>query len=285
VTLPRYGEQRTLEFRVLGNLPVGRHAIRATAESRGERYAVGYVPVEYEHIRPQKMYRAAETRIEAVDVKLPAGASIAYIPGVGDNIAPTLQQLGLPVTVLEADKLARTDLSQFGTVVVGTRAYEASAELVAQNAKLLDYARNGGTLVVQYGQYEMQQPGMMPYPITLARPADRVTDERAPVRVLRPDHPLLTAPNRITERDWQDWVQDRTLYMPRTHAPEYVPLLSTNDPGEPANEGALLVAPYGRGQYIYTTLAFFRQLPAGNAGAARLFVNLLAATSARRATP
>ena len=203
--------------------------------------------------------------------------NVAYIPGVGDNSPAALAALGLPVTVVEPANLPATDLSPFTAVVVGTRAYEASPELVANNFRLLEYARNGGTLVVQYGQYEMLQPGIMPYPITLARPADRVTVEQAPVRVLDPASPVLTAPNRITAADFAGWVQDRSLYMPRTFDPRYKAVLSTNDPGEPPNDAGILVAPLGRGTYVYTTLAFFRQLPAGVPGAARLFVNLLSA--------
>jgi hypothetical protein len=123
----------------------------------------------------------------------------------------------------------------------------------------------------------MMEPGIMPYAITLDRPAFRVTVESAPVRVLRPNHPLLNWPNKITDADWTGWVQERSLYMPTTFDEHYTPLLSLNDPGESPNSGALLVAPYGRGTYVYTTLSLFRQLPAGVPGAARLFVNLLGA--------
>lgn len=138
-------------------------------------------------------------------------------------------------------------------------------------------------MVVQYGQTEMTQPGIMPYPIELARPAARVTDENAPVRVLAPDSPLLTWPNRITAEDWRGWVQERSVYMPSTFDAHYTPILSMNDPGEPPNQGAILIARVGNGTYVYTTLALFRQLPAGNPGGARLFVNLLGAGSARHA--
>jgi hypothetical protein len=164
--------------------------------------------------------------------------------------------------------------------VVGPRAYEASPELVQHNARLLDWVKGGGTMVVQYGQNEMQQPGIMPYPIQLARPADRVTDESSPMQVLDARSPLLTTPNRITDADFAGWVQDRTLYMPRTFDERYAAPLATNDPGEPANRGVILTTQYGRGTYIYTTLGLFRELPAGVPGAARLLVNLLAAGSA-----
>ncbi|MGQ0647192.1 MAG: PIG-L family deacetylase [Gemmatimonadaceae bacterium] len=271
----------TVTFNVRGRLPVGQHEITATATSNGQDFTTGYAAVAYDHIRTQRLYRPSTLGISAVDLQLPRGTTVAYLPGVGDNIAPVLQQLGLDVTVLDPANLAREDLSRFTSVVVGTRAYEAHAALVASNARLLDYARDGGTLVVQYGQYEMMTPGLMPYPITLARPADRVTVESAPVKILDPAARLLSVPNRITERDFDGWLQDRALYMPRTFDPAYKPVLEMNDPGEPPNRGGLLVAAYGRGTYVYTSLAFFRQLPNGVPGAARLFVNLLAARAER----
>ena len=283
VTLPAYGAVRSATFTVRGELPPGRHTISAIAESNGRRYTSGYTAIEYDHIRPQRLYRDATVAIEAVDLKVPADAVIAYIQGVGDNSAPMLQQLGLRVTTLNAADIPKTDLSRFNAIVVGSRAYESNDALVANNAALLDYVKQGGTMVVQYGQYEMTRPGMMPYPITLARPADRVTDESSPMRILDPKARVLTYPNAITELDFAGWIQDRTLYMPRTHAGEYAGVLSTNDPGESPNDGPILVAKYGAGTYVYTTLAFFRQLPNGVPGAARLFVNLLAAKAPEKA--
>jgi len=277
VTLLGYGSVRSATFTVRGELPPGRHTIAAVAESNGKQFTSGYTAIEYDHIRPQRLYRTAAVAIEAVDLKVPSDAVIAYIQGVGDNSAPMLQQLGLRVTPLNAADIPRTDLSRFNAIVVGSRAYESNDVLVANNAALLDYVKRGGTMVVQYGQYEMQNPGMMPYPITLSRPADRVTDESSPVRILDPKARVLGYPNTITDADFAGWVQDRSLYMPRTHAPEYSSILSINDPGEQPNDGGILVAKYGEGTYVYTTLAFFRQLPNGVPGAARLFVNLLAA--------
>jgi hypothetical protein len=214
---------------------------------------------------------------------VPADAVIAYIQGVGDNSAAMLQQLGLRVTLLNAADIPKTDLSRYNAIVVGTRAYESNDALVANNAALLDYVKRGGTMVVQYGQTEMQTPGIMPFPITLSRPADRVTDEASPMRILDPKARVLAFPNAIDTTDFRGWLQDRSLYMPRTHAPEYSAVVSTNDPGEPPNDGGILVAKYGEGTYVYTSLAFFRQLPNGVPGAARLFVNLLAAKAPDRA--
>jgi hypothetical protein len=137
--------------------------------------------------------------------------------------------------------------------------------------------------VVQYGQYEMMQRGIMPHPITISRPHTRVTVEESPVALLDPEHPTLRAPNRIGPRDFEGWVQERALYMPSQFDSAYTVPLAMNDPGEPPSRGALLVTPYGRGLYVYTTMAFFRQLPAGVPGAARLFVNLLSAKAAEPA--
>jgi hypothetical protein len=229
--------------------------------------------------------------IEAVQADLPRGVSVAYVQGVGDNVAPMLSELGIPVTVMDAAELATADLSRFTTVVIGTRAYEADPALAAQNPRLFDWVSQGGTMVVQYGQREMMEPGMMPYPIVLSSPAARVTDESSPITVLAPNDPLLSTPNRITDADWRGWIQDRAQYMATTFDPRYQTVIATNDPGEPANASGILRASIGRGSYIYTTLAFFRQLPAGIPGAARLFVNLLGppagnpASAARTVSP
>ena len=275
VSLAGMGAARTIAFRVRGTLPPGRHVITAVAESDRQQFRTGYIAIRYDHIRPQTIVREATMAIEAVDAQLPHGVSVAYVQGVGDNIAPMLGELGVPVTVLDAHALAAADLSRFTTVVIGTRAYESDPSLASQNPRLFDWVSQGGTMVVQYGQGEMAQPGMMPYPISLSSPAARVTDEASPITVLVPNDPLLATPNRITDADWRGWVQDRALYMPSMIDSHYQTVITTNDPGEPANPGGILRAAVGRGSYIYTTLAFFRQLPAGVPGAARLFVNLL----------
>jgi hypothetical protein len=267
----------TLTFRVRGALPAGRHAISATATSGGETFVSGYVPINYEHIRPLRYYRAASVQIEAVDATLPPKARVVYISGVGDNVAPMLSQLGLIVTTIAPEQVATADLSRYGAVVVGPRAFAASSVLAASAGRLQDYARAGGTVVVQYGQKEMEAPGILPYSIALAGTAARVTDETAPVRVLDPGASLLRSPNRITPSDFEHWVQERAVYMPSTIDPHYRTMLEMHDPGEAPNEGAVLVAPLGKGAYVYTTLALFRQLPAGVPGAARIFLNLLAA--------
>jgi LmbE family N-acetylglucosaminyl deacetylase len=274
----------TLSFRVRGTLPAGRHTLSAMATSEGQDFAIGYLPIAYEHIRPLRYYRQAVALIESVDAALPRETRIAYVRGVGDNVAPMLAQLGMQVKLVTPEELERFDLSGYGAVVIGPRAFAASPGLAAQAKRLQDYARTGGTVVVQYGQAEIQAPGILPYPVTLARTAQRVTDERAPVRLLAPADRLLTSPNRITASDFDRWIQERAVYMPSSFDPHYRAPLEMHDPGEPANQGAVLVAPLGKGAFVYTTLALFRQLPAGVPGAARLFLNLLAADGRTQGT-
>jgi LmbE family N-acetylglucosaminyl deacetylase len=271
------GGHATVAFRVRGRLAAGQHRVDAKAEVDGRAYSTGYDLIDYDHISRQRVYRPASIRLSVVDVALPSTLRVAYIAGVGDNVAPALSQLGISTNVIAAADVARADLSSYTTVVIGPRAYDAYPTLRAANPRLFDFARKGGTLVVQYGQYEMTEPGATPYPITINRPHDRVTHEDAPVTIDAPGARELTFPNRITAADFNGWVQERGLYMPRTFDPAYRSLLSMSDPNEPANKGALLIAPLGEGLYIYTSLSFFRQLPAGVPGAARLFVNLLSA--------
>jgi LmbE family N-acetylglucosaminyl deacetylase len=266
---------RTVTFRVKGRLQPGVHNVVATAMVDGKPYSTGYIPIDYEHITPERIYRKAEVAIHAIDISVPGTLDVAYIQGVGDNVEPALAQLGIPVTVIAPHAIPTVDLSKFSTIVVGPRAYQANRELVDNNTYLLNFARNGGTLVVQYGQYEMMQPGLMPYSISIARPHDRVTEEDAPVRVIDASAAALNKPNDISASDFNGWIQERSLYMPRTFDAHYHPIVELNDPGEQANKGGIIVTTYGRGLYVYTTLAFFRQLPAGVGGAARLFVNLL----------
>jgi LmbE family N-acetylglucosaminyl deacetylase len=282
VTLAGYDARATASFRLRGELPAGRHRMSATAESNGQRYADGYVEIAYDHIRPQRLYRPATMELVAVDVNVPRGLRVAYVPGVGDNVAPTLAQLGLDVTVLSPDSVAVADLSRFRTVVLGPRVYEANPALAAANGRLFDWARTGGTLVVQY-QQDIARRGLAPLPLTLAQRAERVTEEDAPVKLLDPSHALLSSPNRITAQDFAGWVQERSTYMPSTFDAGYTPLVEMADTGMQPNRGGILVAPLGSGTYVLATLAFFRQLPAGNPGAARLFVNLLSATSDAKA--
>ena len=282
IALEPFGEA-TVRFRVRGTLPAGRHHLAARVASAGETFTLGWVPIEYAHIRPLRYYRPALVQIEAVPAVLPANPRIAYVRGVGDNVAPMLAQLGLAVTMIAPESLATADLSRYGAVVVGPRAFAATPSLVASAPRLQAFARAGGTVVVQYGQNEIQTPGVLPYPVRLAGLAERVTEEDAPVRVLDPAARVLTAPNRIGAADFAGWVQERSTYMPTSVDPHWGRVLEMHDPGAPPNENALLEAPVGKGAYVYVTLALFRQLPAGVPGAARIFLNLIGADGHVRA--
>jgi hypothetical protein len=251
------------------------HTIDARATVGGQTYTSGFIPIEYPHITPERVYRPAQVAIHSIDVTLPKNLNVGYIQGVGDNVAPVFKELGIAVTMLDPATLPITDLSGFTTIVVGPRAYQANQTLIDNNATLLKYVRNGGNLVVQYGQYEMPRPGVMPYPVTLARPAARVTEEDAPVTITDLSSPYMQTPNRITQADFQGWVQERSLYMPSTYDTHYQTMLEMHDPGEQPNRAAILTTAYGKGRYTYVTLSLFRQLPAAVPGGVRIFANLL----------
>ncbi|MFL5382202.1 MAG: PIG-L family deacetylase [Longimicrobiaceae bacterium] len=273
------GEPRGLEVSVIapaGVRPAGFPVSAVFTADGGERYTRGLQLVDYPHIRARPIYHDAASTVRAFDVRVPAGLKVGYVTGAGEEGPGILSQLGITPAVLTADSLAGANLSRYDVIVTGIRAYEVRPDLAASNARLLEYVRNGGTLIVQYNKYEMVQGGFNPFSLTLASPHDRVTDEAAPVRVLQPASPVFTWPNRIGDADWEGWEQERGLYFAHTWAPEYTPLLEMHDPGEAPLRGGLLLAKYGRGTYVYTGLAFFRQLPAGVPGAWRLFANLLA---------
>jgi LmbE family N-acetylglucosaminyl deacetylase len=273
------GEERTLEFTLHPpeTLQPGPAELSATfRDERGRTFDRGFHLVDYEHIRPRPLFRPATVRIQAVDVEVPTDLRVGYIAGPGDDIPSMLGRIGVRVDLLGPTELAAAALDDFDVIVVGTRAYDGRADLVTHNQRLLEYARRGGTVIVQYNRYEYTVPGLAPYPLEIARPHDRVTDPEAEVRILDPSHPIFTTPNRITAADFDGWVQERGLYFLSRWDERYTPLLEMADPGEAPNRGSLVYAPVGEGRYVYTGLALFRQLPAGVPGAYRLFANLLA---------
>ena len=253
----------------------GAYSVRAVATADGVEYDRATELVDYPHIRPVAFVRRATLRVEMADLALPALARVGYVRGAADLVPEALQSVGVPVVVLTGDDLEKGDLSRYDAIVVGSRAYQTDPGLVAANGRLLDYARQGGRLIVQYQQYPFVRGGYAPYPFTIANPHDRVTDETAPVRVLDPASPLFRRPNAIGAADWDGWVQERGLYFAHTWDPAYRPMLESGDNGEQL-DGGLLAAHLGRGLYVYTGLAFFRELPANVPGAYRLFANLLA---------
>jgi hypothetical protein len=258
-------------------LPPAPVSLRAVARDvAGRRYDIGVVTVDYPHVRPRSYLRPATAIVRPAAIRLPPLRSIGYVRGASDRVPEALRGVGLPITVLDGPTLDHGDLDRFQAIVIGPRAYETDSALVDNSARLLAYARRGGLVLVQYQQRPYFDGGYAPYPMTLADPHDRVTDETAPVTIVARDELLLRGPNRIESADWDGWVQERGLYFARTWANAYHPVISTRDPGETPLEGGLLVAPLGKGRYVYTGLSFFRQLPAGVPGAFRLFANLLA---------
>ena len=260
-------------------LTAGRYRLALQAvDGAGTIYDASYPVIDYEHIRPTPRPLPATAEVVVADIQRPQLEHIGYVRGASDALPELLAAIGLPIEVLSADQLATGDLAAYDAIVVGSRAYEVDAALVRANPRLLHYVEQGGLLIVQYQQYDFSGGGFAPYPLDIHRPHDRITDETAPVELLQPEHPVFNLPNRLMAEDWQGWVQERGLYFAGTWDAAYQPLMSMTDrhggDGE-AKQGGLLVAPYGDGTYVYTGLAFFRQLPAGIPGAYRLFANLL----------
>ncbi|MSR01641.1 MAG: hypothetical protein EXR94_02710 [Gemmatimonadetes bacterium] len=280
-------ERRTYTFllKAPSSLEPGDYVVRAVVRDQaGNRYEEGAVSVTYPHIRARSFQVAAIVTIRVKALSLPADRLIGYVLGAADKVPEALRSAGVGVEILDAAALEQGDLSRFRTIVVGSRAYEIDPALVLNNGRLLDYVRLGGHLIVQYQQHAFFSGGYAPYPMTVALQHDRVTDERAPVRVLVPADPIFRGPNRLGPADWDGWVQERGLYFPRTWDARYQSLIETGDPGEVPLRGGLLVAQVGKGTYVYSGLAFFRQLTAGVSGALRLFLNLVAVES-RAAVP
>jgi LmbE family N-acetylglucosaminyl deacetylase len=282
VSLLHRGEKTELAFKVFpAGLQEGRATVRAVLESAGEKYSEGYTLVTREDLGSFYYYQPARQRVSIVDVQVPHDLKVGYIMGAGDDIPTVLKQVGLDVTIIPAEKLASEDLSRYGAIALGIRAYDTQKDVVANNKRLLDFVSAGGTLVVQYntGVGDFNGGHFTPYPAQLSRA--RVSVEEAPVDILAPEDGIFRYPNAITARDFDGWVQERGLYFLDQWDEHYQPLLACHDPGEQPQKGGLLRAQYGKGTYIYTGYAFFRQLPAGVPGAVRLFVNLLSARSDR----
>lgn len=244
-------------------------------DSAGRRFDLSQRIVDYPHIRNQVLFEPAVQHVHVLDVRLTRGLRVGYVVGMDAAVPELLEQLGIVVERLDEGALAKADLGRYDAIVIGSRAYEVRPDLIAHNARVLDYARRGGNVIVQYQQYEFVRGGFAPFSLTLARPHDRITDENSPVGFIDPSSPVLTHPNRITQQDFTGWVQERALYMPNTWSPEFKEVLEMADPGEAPRRGAILTARLGKGTYTYTGISFFRQIPAGVPGALRLFVNLL----------
>ncbi len=278
VKFSQRGEKQDFKFKVFpAGLQEGRATLRAVLQENEEKFSEGYTLVAREDLGSFYYYQPAVQKVSIVDVKVPHDLKVGYVMGAGDDIATVLQQIGMNVTQISPEKLASEDLSGYGTIVLGIRAYDTQKDVAANNKKLLDFVSAGGTLVVQYnaGVGDFNGGHFTPYSAELSRA--RVSVEEAPVEILAPDDSVFHSPNEITARDFDGWVQERGLYFMDKWDDHFKPLLSCHDPGEDAQKGGLLRAQYGKGTYIYAAYAFFRQLPAGVPGAVRLYVNLLSA--------
>lgn len=303
-TLSRPGERQEFRFAVTpGVWPGGSVTIRAVATDRARQsYDLGVFQVDYPHIHPRSFTRNAVATVQVAPVDFPHIARIGYVRGAADRVPEALRSVGLTIELLTGEDLASRPLGRYGAIVIGPRAWETDPALPAANDRLLAYARAGGTVVVQYQQYGYFLGDFAPYDLTVGSrqpggttamvtsrvstqgPAgtallgghDRVTDETAPVTILDRKHPVVLTPNRLGPDDWKGWVQERGLYFAHSWDPAWKTVLEMHDPGEGPLEGGLLISKVGKGTYVYTGLAFFRQLPAGVPGAYRLFANLLA---------
>jgi LmbE family N-acetylglucosaminyl deacetylase len=276
-------EETTLWFRL--NPPGGQttSVLRAVATNNAREYSTEVDVMRYPDLAPQTAFLSATARLVRAGVRT-AARQIGYVMGAGDQVPRALRQMGCEVTSLGSNEMAQGDLSRLDAIVTGVRAFNVRADLRASLPRLLEYVEAGGTLLVQYNVADGRSPETVarvgPYPLKLGR--TRVTAPSAPVARLDPEHPLLTTPNRINERDFSGWIQERGLYFATEWDPRYQPLFECHDAGEQPSEGATLYAPHGKGAYVFTALSWFRQLPGGVPGAFRIFANLLSAGMAAR---
>lgn len=270
------GAQRVMTFQIepVAALAAGRQLFEVVATTDdGRRYDEGYSLVDYEHIDRTALFAPAEASVVVVPVAVPDDLRVGYIMGSGDDGPEAIGQMGVDVELLDESQVREGDFGRFSTVVLGVRAYETRPDLQAAASQLLDFARQGGTVVVQYNRGPLGR--LAPYDLTVGRGSPRVADETAPVTILDPSAPVFASPNRITTADFEGWVQERGLYFASEWDDSYRPVLELNDPGEPPRRGSLLVASVGDGVFVYSALSFFRQWAEQVPGAYRLFANLI----------
>ena len=272
--LVQKGEEKTVVFTLTAPQNQSEGYISPEIKFQGKIYSDEVITIDYEHIPFQTVVLPSETKVVRLDIKK-KGQNIGYIEGAGDVVPESLQQIGYQVTTITPESISEKTLQSFDAIVIGIRAYNTVEALKFKQKHLLEYVKNGGNLIIQYNTSHRLKvkENLGPYPLKLSR--DRVTDENATIKLLANDHPVLNTPNKITNKDFDGWVQERGLYFPNEWSKEYVPIISANDKGESEKKGALLIAKYGKGHYVYTGLSFFREFPAGVSGAYRLFANML----------
>jgi LmbE family N-acetylglucosaminyl deacetylase len=278
VDLPAAENESFSTFTIHPPASAGEGTLRAIVNTDGRDYSFARERISYPHIGTHVLMPPAEARIVRADIKT-KGHLIGYIPGAGDDIPQSLQQIGYEVKMLDNPEIKAENLKRFDAVVLGIRAYNTQDRIGAWQAELLEYVKAGGVAVVQYNTTDLKTKQIGPFPLEISR--DRVTDENVEVRILAPDHPVLNTPNKITADDFKGWVQERGLYFPNKWDANWTALLSCNDPGEKALDGGLLVAKSGQGFFIYTVYDWFRELPAGVPGAYRLFANMVSLRAAK----
>jgi len=269
------GEEQSFTFKVLPSKEESTSSIEAIATIDNKVYDFSLETIQYDHIPVQTLLPKASSEVMRINLKKEGGV-IGYIKGAGDEIPSSLRNMGYEVWEMKDEEVTPVNLKKVDAVVLGIRALNTNERIRHYMPALLNFTREGGTMVVQYNtnfDLEIEKDKFSPFAITMSR--DRVTQENSEVRILKPDHALLNTPNKITTKDFESWVQERGLYFPSAWAPEYEALLSMNDAGEPARDGSLLVAKYGNGHYVYTSLSFFRELPEGIPGAYKLFANIV----------
>ena len=271
--LSKKGEEQIVQFEVFPPKNADEISVKALAIVNGKSFDKEQININYEHISKQQILRTSEARFIKLDIKT-GNEKIAYLMGAGDEVPKSLKQMGYEVTEINASEISKEKLANYDVLITGIRAYNTVKELKFKQEILLDFVKEGKTMLVQYNTTdELVTKNIAPFPLKISR--DRVTEENAEVRFLAPEHPVLNYPNKITSKDFEGWTQEQGLYYPNEWDQSFTPILSANDKGETPKNGALLIAKYGKGHYIYTGLSFFRELPEGVSGAYRLISNLI----------
>ena len=275
VQFGRKGEEKVLSFWVTPPSFQSEGNARVLMKADGEVYDKKILIIKHAHIPSQTVLLSSNAKLVRIDLEK-SGDKIGYLMGAGDVVPASLSQMGFQVTMLNINNLTEENLKSFDAVVLGVRAYNTVEGIEFKQKALFKYVENGGNLIVQYnttGDLKVTEKELAPFPMTLSR--ERITDEDAPATLLVANHSILNFPNKISDNDFKGWEQERGLYFPGKWDSAFTPILRFNDPGEKPIDGALLVAKHGKGYYIYSGLSFFRELPAGVAGAFRLFANMI----------
>jgi LmbE family N-acetylglucosaminyl deacetylase len=268
-------EEKQFEFTVIPTEESFDSDLKAEVNVNNQTLNRSLITIDYPHIQPQTVIPVAKAKIIKVDLNKRTVNKIGYIVGSGDKIPSILSDLGFEVQIFNNEPLTQENLNNFDVMIAGIRAFNTNKRLKLDHQQLMDYVNNGGTLIVQYNTSRELPENLGPYSLTISR--NRVTEEDSPVILIDESHPALNFPNKITEKDFDGWIQERGLYFPGEWAPQYQPLLEMYDTGSESLNGALLFCKYGKGTFIYTGISFFRQLPAGVSGAYNLFINLISA--------